>query len=67
MSEKSTPANEAYIRSAERTIAKYKNRELDDVTHKPVTKETAEAAKFGKEGFKAAERLKKMKGIKLTP
>jgi len=68
---KSTPANERYIKSAEKTLTKYKNKELDNVTGKPVTKQTADAAKFGIIGFKAAEYVKGVKErteiIKIKP
>jgi hypothetical protein len=61
MDPKSKDANEKYIKSAEKIISKYKNKENDKITGKPVTKETADAANFGKNGFKAAEYVKGVK------
>ena len=58
MDEKSTDANVKYIKSAKKIIEKYKKKEKDDVTGKPVTKEAAEAAEFGKKWFIRAEAVK---------
>jgi len=63
LSKKSSDANNAYIKRADRTIEKYKNGEKDDVTGKPVTKDAADAAKSGKGLFKAAENLKDGKSV----
>jgi RHS repeat-associated protein len=57
--DKSSQANEDYIKRADKTIEKQKKGEKDDVTGKPVTKEAADAAKFGKKWFRRAEQLKK--------
>jgi len=54
----STPANEAYIRRANATLEKTANGGVDNVTGKPVTPETAKAAKSGKDGFGLAEKVK---------
>jgi len=59
LSKKSSEANENYIKRADKTIDKYKKKEKDDITGKPVTKEAKEAAEFGKKWFKIAEDLKK--------
>ena len=58
---KSSKANEDYIKRADETISKHEKKENDSVTGKPVTKEAAEAAKFGKKWFKVAENGKKQK------
>ena len=55
---KSTNANQKYIKSADKIIEKQKKGEKDAVTGKPVTKEAADAAKFGKKWFSVAEDLK---------
>jgi len=59
MDEKSTQANEDYNKRAAVTIEKYEKGENDSVTGKPVTKDTKEAAEFGKKGFNAAENIKR--------
>ena len=59
MDEKSTPANQDYIKRATATIEKYEKRENDSVTGQPVNKATKEAAEFGKKGFNAAENIKR--------
>lgn len=64
LGKKSTNANEAYIKRADKTIEKQKKGEKDDITGKPVTKEAADAAKFGKKWFKTAESMKKPKALK---
>lgn len=58
MSKESTTANRAYIKGATNIIEKEKNGGIDNITGKPVTKETSDAAKFGKRGFVAAEAVK---------
>jgi hypothetical protein len=76
MDEKSTKANEDFIKRARITVAKYEKGEKDDITGKPVTKAAADAAvKYGWgswKSFRAAENVKKaaktlngMNGIKL--
>lgn len=59
-SSKSSNANRDYIKRADRTINKGPN-EKDDITGKPVTKETKKAAEFGKRWFERAERFKESK------
>ena len=63
MNEKSTPANEAYRKRAAVIVEKQKNGEKDNVTGKPVTMKSAQAAhKYAEQGtksFKAAEEAKK--------
>jgi RHS repeat-associated protein len=56
--DRSTAANVKYIKTAKKIIDKQKKGEKDEVTGKPVTKETAEAANFGRKGFTAVEALK---------
>ena len=58
LDDKSSPANKAYIARAEKTIEKQKKGENDNVTKKPVTKEAADAAEFGKKWFLVAEGMK---------
>ena len=62
LDDKSTPANETYIKKADKIIEKQKKGEKDDVTKKPVTKEAAKAAKTGRNFFRGIENLKKLKG-----
>jgi hypothetical protein len=64
LDEKSSKANEDYIKRAEKTIEKQKKGEKDDITGKPVSKEAVKAAKFGKWGFRFAENLKKASELK---
>jgi hypothetical protein len=59
MDDNSTKANQDYNKRAAATIEKYVKGENDSVTGKPVTKETKEAAEFGKKGFNAAENVKR--------
>lgn len=47
-----------YIKRADVIIEKYSNGEKDNVTGKPVSKDTKDAAEIGKKGFKAAENIK---------
>ncbi len=61
LDEKSTRANNAYIKRANLIIEKYAKGEKDDITGKPVTKEAADAAKFGRKWFRTAEEIKKDK------
>jgi hypothetical protein len=63
LSSKSSEANKEYIKGADEIIAKQKNREKDNVTGKPVTKEAADAAKFGKKSFQSAEDIKEGKSV----
>jgi RHS repeat-associated protein len=58
MDSRSTKANEDYIKAADGIIEKYEKGRTDTVTGKPVTKETKDAASFGRGGFKKAEGLK---------
>jgi hypothetical protein len=58
MDTRSTKANHDYNKRATITIEKYEKGENDSVTGKPLTKETKEAAEFGKNGFTAAEFIK---------
>ncbi|MEO5889697.1 MAG: RHS repeat-associated core domain-containing protein [Ferruginibacter sp.] len=58
---RSSKANNDYIKRADKTIQKYDKKEKDDVTGKPVRKEAADAAKFGKKLFKIAEQGKNRK------
>ncbi len=58
---KSTQANEAYIVRANIIIDKEKKGDKDVITGKPVTKEAAKAARFGRKGFGMAEGYKKSK------
>jgi RHS repeat-associated protein len=64
LDERSTKANEDYIKRAEKTIEKQKKGEKDDITGKPVTKEAAKAAKFGKRAFRFTEDSKKAARLK---
>lgn len=64
---RSSKANDDYSERAEKTIQKYENREIDAVTCKPVTKEAAEAADFGRRNFRAVERLKNEPKEKAKP
>ena len=57
-SHRSTDANLKYIKSALKTIDKFNKGQNDDVTHKPVTNETKEAAEIGVKGFRFAENIK---------
>ncbi|MBK9273304.1 MAG: hypothetical protein IPM49_02035 [Flavobacteriales bacterium] len=59
MDERSTQANRDYNSRTAATIAKYEKGENDSVTGRPVTKETKEAAEFGKKWFNAAENIKR--------
>ncbi|TRX09633.1 RHS repeat-associated core domain-containing protein [Flavobacterium gawalongense] len=58
LDKKSTKANNDYIERAKKTIAKYEKGGVDNVTGKKVTKETRDAAAFGKNGFSFAEYFK---------
>ena len=58
LSDKSTEANVKYIKGAKKIDQKYTKGEKDDVTGKPVSKATKEAADFGKKWFIKAEKLK---------
>jgi hypothetical protein len=60
LDDKSTSANETYNKSANKIIEKQKKGGKDAVTGKPVTVETAEAAKFGKKWFSIAEEYKEI-------
>jgi RHS repeat-associated protein len=55
---RSTDANVKYIEEASKVVEKYKTKAEDDVTHKPVTEETKNAAVEGINGFRVAENLK---------
>lgn len=52
LSEESKEANEGYIKRADKIIDKYNKGENDSYTGKPVSKETKEAAEFGRKWFK---------------
>ena len=58
LDDRSSSANGKYIKTAKKIIEKQKKGETDEVTGKPVTKEAADAANFGKNGFTAVEALK---------
>ncbi len=62
LSSGSSDANLKYIKTANKIIDKFKKGETDDVTKKPVTKETAEAAEFGRKWFSVAEDYKEAVG-----
>jgi len=66
MDARSSKANEDYIKRAETIIEKYKKGDKDYITGKPVTKEAADAAKFGMKWFKIAESLKNIPKVE-TP
>jgi len=64
LDEKSTKANEDYIKRADIIINKYKKHEKDDITGKPVTKKAKDAAEFGKKWFTRAEEMKRANQLK---
>jgi len=58
LDDRSSAANAKYIKTAKKIIDKQKKGEKDEVTCKPVTKEAADAANFGRKGCTAVEALK---------
>jgi RHS repeat-associated protein len=65
MDKRSSTANNAFISRAVKIDEKYRKGEKDNVTGKPVTKEARDAANSAAGGFKAAERLKNMEGVRI--
>lgn len=71
MDDRSSKPNNDFIKRASKTVEKYENKEKDDITGKPVTKQTADAAaKYGWKSiksFRAVEHLKTQKYEKAQP
>ena len=62
MDDRSTPANEAFMKRADKTVEKYKKKEKDGITGKPVTKQAADAAyKYSRGGIKSFETAEEVK------
>jgi hypothetical protein len=58
MATRTTSADEAYIKRANRTIEKYKSGENDDITGVPITEKTKNAARNGKYFFSGTKSIK---------